>query len=428
MELEKGGAKKMKTSITNLLLLPKNYSINKHMTQVEKLLKDHPVFSRLYQLEEAIHPVLRNMEEQGLIVAKDWFTTGLQEKKDQLTRVGREINEYIGSSNDGVVEEKTLRRFWEEKNLPIATTFDSLKKYKHLNSTFQLMMEYKTCQTYLKMWDERLREEGTEIEGGVLIKGSWQSFSSYTGRITARNLPLTSMPAVMSNYVISPSGYQTYSIDFSNVELRLLGYYAKCDLLLKQFNQGVDVHAETAELIHQSLGGQSLNEEQARKLAKQFAYSLLYGAGTQTITKRMQKGFPNVTNADVVLLTDAFYEKYPELLCFLNERGDDEKLLTAFGGVKPVADFSRPQKKNFTLQSSASVAIKVLLKVLVKHGIKIVHVIHDEVWIEIEKTQDLDCHLKDVISEFRTKIGKIFPGFPIEGLFSKEKIGGKDND
>lgn len=422
------GEKEMQTSITNLLLLPVNYSINEHMKQVERLLKDHPVFSRLYQLEKAIQPTLINIEEQGLVVSKDWFTAGLLEKINQLTQAGRKVNDLIGSPNENVVEKLALKRFWEDNSLPIATTFDSLKRYQHLHPTYQLMNEYKNHQSYLKMWDERVQEKGTVVKDGVLIKGSWNSFSSYTGRMTAGDLPLTSMPITMRDYIVSPSGYQTYSLDFSNIELRLLAYYARCSLLLKQFNQGVDVHDETAKLIRQSLDDQTLTERQARQLAKQFTFSLLYGAGTQTITKNMQKSCLDVRNADVFTLTNVFYEKYPELLRFLLERGEDEQLLTAFGKVKPAASFSQPQRKNFALQSSVSVAIKVLVEILAKHGIRVAHIIHDEVWIEIEKNQDLDCHLKEAISEFRNKTEKIFPGFPIEGLFSKEKIGGKEND
>lgn len=104
------GEKEMQTSITNLLLLPVNYSINEHMKQVERLLKDHPIFSRLYQLEKAIQPVFTNMEERGLIVSKDWFTTGLLEKRNQLTQAGRKINDLIGSPNENVVEELALKR------------------------------------------------------------------------------------------------------------------------------------------------------------------------------------------------------------------------------------------------------------------------------------------------------------------------------
>lgn len=290
------------------------------------------------------------------------------------------------------------------------------------------MNEYKNHQSYLKMWDERVREKGTVVKDGVLIKGSWDSFSSYTGRMTVGDLPLTSMPITMRDYIVSPSGYQTYSLDFSNIELRLLAYYARCSLLLKQFNQGVDVHDETAKLIRQSLDDQTLTERQARQLAKQFTFSLLYGAGTQTITKNMQKACLDVRNADVVTLTNVFYEKYPELLRFLLERGEDEQLLTAFGKVKPAASFSQPQKKNFTLQSSVSVAIKILVETLASHGIKIVHVIHDEVWIEMVENQVSETLVEEAIDEFYTKIKRIFPGFPIEGLFSKEKVGGNYNE
>lgn len=418
----------MQTSIRNLLLLPESYSINKHMVQVEKLLKDHPIFSRLYQLEKAIQPVLTNVEEQGLVVSRDWFTTGLQEKRNQLAQAGREINELIGSPNGDVVEEKTLRRFWEENDLPITTTFDSLKRYRHLHPTYQLMMTYKNTQNYLKMWDERVQEKGTVVKDGVLIKGSWNSFSSYTGRMTVGDLPLTSMPITMRDYIVSPSGYQTYSLDFSNIELRLLAYYARCSLLLKQFNQGVDVHAETADLIRDSLDSIDINEEQSRKLAKRFTYTLLYGAGTKTIRKNIRNVSHDVTSANVVSLTNVFHENYPELLRFLLERGEDEQLLTAFGKIKPAASFSQPQKKNFALQSSVSVAIKILVETLASHGIKIVHAIHDEVWIEVVENQVSENLVEEAIDEFHTKLKRIFPGFPIEGLFSKEKVGGNYNE
>src|SRR5699024_6943652 len=318
-----------------------SYSLNKHMVQVERLLRSHPVFSRLYQLEKAIQPVLTNMEEQGLIVSKNWFTTGLQEKRNQLAQAGKEINGLIGSSNEEVVEEKILRRFWEENDLPTTTTFDSLKKYKHLHPTYQLMMTYNNTQNYLKMWEQRLLEKGVVVDGGVLLKGNWRSFSSYTGRIAARNLPLTSMPSAMRDYIVSPIGQQIVSLDLDNAELRLLSHYAECHALKEQFYRGIDVHAETAKLLHRNMFKHEVNDEQARQLAKQFTYSLLYGAGRQTITKNMQKVFHSITNADVSVLVDEFYGLYPELLVFLEERADSTKLLTPFGEIEPVAKFTR---------------------------------------------------------------------------------------
>lgn len=421
------GVMKVKTFISNLLLLPKSYCIEGHMDQVEGLLMNHPIFGKLYELEQAIQPVLTGIEEQGLVVSSNWLTTGLQEKRNQLARVGTEINGFIGESND-VVENDNLRKFWDDKDLPVANSFGSLKKYRNLHPTFQLMMEYKSHQNYLKMWNERLREKGISVTGGISIKATWQSFASYTGRITARNLPLTSMPIAMRDYVVSPKGYQIYSLDLDNAELRFLSHFAKCGPLIEQFTNGIDVHAETAKLIRKSLDSYDINEDRSRMLAKQFTYSLLYGASKQTISKNMRKKFYDVTSADVDAVTGTFYQKYPELLSFLLERGKDEKLLTSFGCIKPVAEFKKTQRKNFTMQSSVSIAIKILLTVLAKHNIKVGHVIHDEAWILVPTEENVDHFTKGIINEFKEKINEIFQGIPTNQILTKEKIGGKYNE
>lgn len=413
------------SSIANLLLLPKNYNIAEYYQEVNEILQSHHVFNHLYQLEQSIQPILKQVERSGLIVASEWFTSGLQEKRNQLAHVGSEINQLIGSPNDCVVKEIALRNFWNDNDLPVANNFDSLRKYRHLHATFQLMLEYKNHQNYLKMWGERIRETGVSVDGGVSINGTWRSFTSYTGRITARNLPLTSLPIPMRDYVVSPKGYQIYSVDLINAELRFLAHYAKCDSLVQQFDKEIDVHAETTKLIRNSLDSRDINQELSRKLAKQFTYSLLYGAGTEAIRKNMRKTFHDVTSAEVVTLTEMFYQRYPELQRFLQERAEREKLLTPFGEITPVATFNKTQRKNFTLQSSVSVAIKVLLTTLARHDIKIIHVIHDEVWILVRDNLNLDDLIDQPVKEFKEKIKRYFPDLPINGILSKEKIGGK---
>lgn len=414
----------MKSSIANLLLLPKCYSIEDRMHLVEKLLKNNTVFSRFYQIEKSIQSTLTAIEGNGLMISNEWFRGGLEEKRNQLAKVKGEINHYIGVTGDEV-NATCLNQFWTSNSIPAANSFDALRKYKHLHPTYKLMLEYKNHQNYLKMWDERLRERGMTVDDGILLKGKFRSFSSYTGRITARDLPLTAIPVALHDYVIPPKGYQIVSLDLDNAELRFLAHYAKCDSLVQQFNKGIDVHAETAKLIRDSFDGHDINQEQSRKIAKIFTYSLLYGAGTQTIAKNMRKTFYNVTSADVATLTDAFYQRYPELQCFLYERGENEKLLTPFGEIKPVSKFTKAQRKNHGLQCSVAVAIKVLLTTLAEHDIKIIHVIHDEAWILVPEEESVEDFTEKPIEEFTEKINEIFPGLPMTQILTKENIGGK---
>lgn len=392
------------------------------------LLQKHSLFKELYLLEKSISPILSTLEESGLLISSGWFRSGLQEKQNQLVAVRNDINQMIGEAVSDQVDKNKLHQYWKHRELPVAKGFDELKRYRKLHPSFQRMLTYKNHQNYLKMWGQRLVEKAVAVDGGVLLKGNWRSFSSYTGRIAARNLPLTSMPSAMRDYIVSPIGQQIVSLDLDNAELRLLSHYAECHALKEQFYRGIDVHAETAKLLHRNMSKPEVNDEQARQLAKQFTYSLLYGAGRQTITKNMQKVFHSITNADVVALIGEFYELYPELLVFLEERADSPKLLTPFGGIEPVAEFTRTQKKNYTLQASVSVAIKLLMTTLNELNIKIIHVLHDEVWIQLSEKMDLESLIKQVEVKYEKKIEMTFPGLPTKGILTKEKIGGKYNE
>src|SRR5699024_1872163 len=101
-------------------------------------------------------------------------------------------------------------------------------------------------------------------------------------------------------------------------------------------------------------------------------------------------------------------------------RADSSQLLTPFGEIEPVAKFTRTQKKNYALQAGVSVAIKLLMTTLAEHDIKIIHVLHDEVWILLKKEMNLD----NLIKQVEEAIKKIFPELPTNGILTKEKLGG----
>lgn len=416
------------TYLNHLLLMPKYYDLSQSLEAVDRLLQKHPIFKRMYLIEKRISPILSTLEESGLVVSGEWLKSGLQEKQNQLVAVRNEINQTIRRTVCSQVDEEKLYEYWKSRGLPIANGFDALKKYKKLHPTFQMMLTYKSHQSYLKMWEQRLLEKGVAVNGGFLLKGNWRSFSSYTGRIYARNLPLTSMPTEMRNYIVAPKGYQIVSLDIDSAELRFMAYHAKCSSLVRKFYKGIDVLTEIADMIRSSFDSHDITENQLRELAKKFTYSLLYGAGKQTIAKNMRKIFHHVTSVEVGRLIAVFYDTYPELQHFLSERGKNEKLLTVFGEIEPVAKFTTAQKKNFTLQHSVAVAIKMLLSILAEDDIKIIHVIHDEIWFITKENMYLDKFIKQVEVKFEKKIEMLFPGLPVNGILSKEKIGGKYNE
>ena len=425
-QLERGETMRLQhSSISNLLLLPKQYHLEKgHEHMVSEILISNKIFKQLYELEGAIQPTMASLEARGLVVSGKWFENGMRGKANQLEEVVAEINHYIGGSNE-YVDQQLLNEFWVKEGLPKASTTYELNNYKNLHPIYYLMLKHNRYVSYVNQWGYNLRKKGIKLpDGNIRIKGKWLSFSSHTGRITAKQLPLTSLPKVMREYIVAPEGTQLFSIDLSNAELRFLALYANCEPLMKKFSEGIDVHSETAMLIQKQIGKLALDEKVTRELAKTFTYSYLYGAGPKKMLENFRKINRSVTYKEVMRITAAFNQSYPELENFLSECEDSELLLTPFGLVKPVAKFTPASRRNFSMQSSVSVALKLLMLILTECEIKIHHVLHDEVWVELPKEVDGDGLVEKIAERFGQEMTKYFEGFPLKGLLQGKIIGG----
>ena len=412
------------SSLQKLLLLPSNYSMNIRDSNVHRLLQASGVLHTLYDLEKSIQPVLSTIESRGLLISESWFNDGLSKRRNDLNHIIEEISEYVFAEGN-TINKKRVIDFLVNNDLPAANNNEELQMYRNLHPLYGLLLKYNNQQQFLKQWGNKLLAEGRRTESGVVIKGNWQSFSSFSGRMFCKQLPLTSLPKAVREFIISPDERVILSLDFNNAELRILAYYSKCTKLLEQFEIGEDIHFQTGTMIAQAIGLKDADVAVIRKTGKQFAFALLYGAGTSMIVNNLRKLVPTVTSATVSQLVTAFFKTYPEVHLFLDNLEKDSHLLTPFGRIKPLATFKPTQKRNYPFQSSIAVAVKQLMLIANKR-FDVVHVIHDEIWI-LAPTREPTV-VEDVIEEFYHQLLSILPGFPISGFIKVEPIGGNTHE
>ena len=409
----------IKSNLNNLFLLPRNFpKIEEFPGKIELLLEISPVLSELIVLEQKIQPILCKMEADGLELSRDWFNEGLQEQRENLMRIQSEIESYF-PNRSSQVDDSLVESFFLEKQLPLAKSFDHLQQYRGLHPLYELLLQQRKNQQFINQWENQLLQRGSPTEDGVVLRGNWLSYASYSGRIFAKQLPLTSLPRSMRNYIRAPG--MLISLDFNNAELRFLAYYSNCTRLLEQFETGEDIHFLTGTMIAQAIGLKYEDVTTIRKLGKQFAFALLYGAGTSTIVDNLRKLVPTVTSATVSQLITAFFKIYPEVQLFLDNLEKDSYLLTPFGRIKPLATFKPTQKRNYPFQSSIAVAVKQLM-LIASERLEVVHVVHDEIWI-LAPTREPTV-VEEVIQEFYHQLLNMLPGFPILGFIKVEPIGG----
>ena len=413
--------------LQNLFLLPRNFSISYESAEVHALLQASRIFRNLHELEMGIRPILIQMEDSGLLVSDEWFEEGMLSTTQAINQVANEIGAYIPVKKN-CIKEEDIASFFEKYNLPVPKGMGALQQYREIHPLYKLLLAYKTKTQFHQQWGNTLLAKGTQCTKGVLLKGHWQSYASYSGRIFAKQLPLTALPKEMRPYFIAPDGYKILSLDLSNAELRFLAYFSDCHAMLDQFNDGQDIHQLTGDLISMNLGSSEVcDTDRARSFGKVYAFSMLYGAGVGRIAKNFRKILSSVTSADVSRITTAFQSTYPELQFFTDKQQRSDKLLTPFGEICPLAQFTPTQKRNFSLQSSVAVAIKILMMVASEY-FRVVHVVHDEIWIHAPATEQPESdQLNKMVIAYEKQILELFPGFPIKGLINVEEIGGTNH-
>ncbi|MCI6736114.1 MAG: DNA polymerase [Aerococcus urinaeequi] len=411
------------TDISKLLMLPSGYNIFKHEDTIQKILTENYIFHSLTSLEMEIQPILEHVQSTGLIISNSWFSTGLQEKKAKLNHLVQKLNQMIGS-DELKYKKESVREFWRVNSMPVVFDSKQLSNFELIHPTYKVVSEINKIQNYLKQWDERLKTIGTNNEQGLLIKGSWTSFSSYSGRMTAKKLPLTSLPRKLRQYIIAPKGYEILSLDLNAAELRFLAYFSKCENMLKTFKNGEDIHTNISQMLLGEISSRDrISKTHDRDFSKEFIFSYLYGVNRQKMVGKLRSISPNVTTLDVINLEEKFNNHYPEISKYLLEFERSKYLYTPLGKTKPVANFKRNQKRNFLFQASVAYAVKHLMLIASSYY-EVIHVQHDEIWLLALSRAPTATTIEEITYLFNNKLQELFTGFPVNNLLTLNSIGG----
>lgn len=112
------------------------------------------------------------------------------------------------------------------------------------------------------------------------IYTSFGQTGTATGRLSSRDPNLQNIPVrsalgrSVREAFVAKEGYKLVSIDYSQIELRLLAHFSKDAALMEAFNNGVDIHMATAIKL---FGEEEAKEK--RSFAKSVNFGLLYGMG-----------------------------------------------------------------------------------------------------------------------------------------------------
>lgn len=223
------------------------------------------------------------------------------------------------------------------------------------------------------------------------IHANFLQTGTTTGRISARNPNLQSIPVrselgreVRRGFVASDENLILLSVDYSQIELRLLAHFSGDENLIAAFRADEDIHERTAQILNSS-----------RAVAKSINFGLIYGMGSRKLARTL-----GISQKDAKTYIEAYFASFPTVQNFLKKmeseilnKGFSETLL----GHRRYFDFARAtpfMRTNFLreginaiFQGSAADIAKLAMKRVSEEfaDVRLILQIHDELLFEIPK-------------------------------------------
>ncbi|MDP7037969.1 MAG: DNA polymerase I [Myxococcota bacterium] len=291
-------------------------------TLLEKLTNEK--LQELYdEVEQPLLSVLASMESNGVLLdtaALETFSLELEERIATLEQqaysiIGKEIN--LGSTK------QLAEVFFNELGYPI------IKKTKTGYSTDQEVLETlardyelpgivlshrllrKLKSTYVDALPKLINPETGRLHTHFNQTGT------ATGRLSSSNPNLQNIPIRTEDgrrirkAIIAAPGWKLISADYSQIELRILAHLCADEGFVSAFNDGIDIHTQTARQI---LAGGDEPSPEMRRQAKAINFGILYGLTEFGLAKQL-----SISRAEAKSFIEAYFSKYPAIRLFLEE-------------------------------------------------------------------------------------------------------------
>ncbi len=243
---------------------------------------------------------IRKLEKQIHSYAKTEFNI---KSPQQLTEV---LFTTLKLSAEGLKKTKT----------GISTAADELEKLQGKHPIIDALLEYRELTKLLSTYIETLPQLVQKQTGRVHT--DFNQTVAATGRLSSndpnlQNIPIrTELGREIRKAFIAEKGYQLVSVDYSQIELRVVASMAKEQKMIDAFKHGADIHQATAADIF----GVPVDEvtKDQRSAAKEVNFGVLYGMGAYGLASRKK-----ISREKAQDFIDRYFASRPKVAKFLED-------------------------------------------------------------------------------------------------------------
>jgi len=386
--------------------------------QLYKILKKRIISEKVLSVYEYIDKplisVLSEMEKKGIkIDVKELKDLGSIFQK-KLYKIEKEIFK-LSNIEFNIASPKQLGEILFDKmglkggkkgkSGSYSTSVDILEDLSYQGHKIaKTLLEWRQISKLINTYTDSLINEVNKKT--LRIHTSYSMAATNTGRLSStgpnlQNIPIrTDEGKKIRNVFISQKGFKLVSLDYSQIELRLLAHIGKVDDLKKAFDKNIDIHKETASQIF-NVKLKDINNDLRRK-AKTINYGIIYGISAFGLAKQL-----NISKSESEQIIKEYFKNYKGILNYIDETTNFCKkkgfVKTLFGRKCYIEGINNknPRFRNFAIRAAINAPIQgsaadIIKKAMInihkyleekKTKSKMILQVHDELLFEMYESE-----------------------------------------
>ena len=364
-------------------------------------------------IEMPLVPVITEMEWRGIAIDPALFEQLSRELSEDLGRLEIRIGEVAGEALNLNSPRQLAAILFEKHQLPIlkktktgpSTDADVLEQLAAMGHELpQLILDYRELQklksTYVDTLPTRVQRETARIHT------SFNQTGAATGRLSSsepnlQNIPIrTPRGEAIRRGFVPADGCVFLVADYSQIELRLMAHLSGDPAFIEAFQQGGDIHRQTAALIF-GVPVDAVTPEM-RGRAKTINFATIYGQGPFALSRKL-----GISLDDARLFIARYFERFAGVRAFLDrqveiarEYGYVETIFKRRRYIPEIKDrnfnmraYGERNAQNSPLQGSAADLIKVAM-IGIHHALlarslasRMLLQVHDELVFEVPPSE-----------------------------------------
>mgnify|MGYP005842286677 CR=1 FL=1 len=390
----------------------------------------------LHTVEMPLIPVLKRMEMRGVAVDIEQLRRLSKHFEQQLEHLEASITGLAGERFNIHSSQQLGAILFEKLKLPVqkktkkktaySTDVDVLMSLSKLHELPALVLKHRTLAKLKSTYADALIDLIHPRTGR--IHTCYHQTVTATGRLSSSEPNLQNIPIrtpegleIRRTFVPRP-GWRLVSVDYSQVELRILAHYAEDETLIQAFRNEEDIHTRTASEVFEVAPSEVSPE--LRRQAKAINFGIIYGMSPFGLARQL-----DISQKMAKVYIDHYFGRYPGVKRFLDRTIEEarrtQRTSTLLGRIRLLPDIvsTNPMVRqaaeriavNTPIQGTAADLIKVAMiridEALSREGLAaaMLMTVHDELVFEappdeVERVSALVAGIMEGVWELRAPL------------------------